>query len=292
MARTIVLGARGLAGSMLAATLPGAVALDRAAFDAERDDPADVLAAGDWVVNAIGVIAPLIDERAPASVERALAVNARFPHRLAEAAAARGARVIHLTTDGVFSGARGGYAEDSPHDAAGTYARSKSAGEVAAPHVLNLRCSIVGPERAPGRSLLSWLLGQPAGARLTGFANHRWNGVTTLALARACAGIVRTRPALPGTLHLVPADVVSKADLLGMLAAAFQRGDLEIVRGAAPVAVDRSLATLHPDANALIWRAAGYRAPPAVAAMVRELATTTSREPCVTSPSSSASART
>jgi dTDP-4-dehydrorhamnose reductase len=291
MPRVLVLGASGMAGSMIASTLPGAVAVGRTDFEATRDDPATLFAStgAEWVINAIGVIGARIDA---GSVERAITVNARFPHALAGAAGAHGARVIHLTTDGVFDGRRGAYAEDHPHDATGVYARSKSDGEVTAPHVLNLRCSIVGPERPPGRSLLSWLLAQPTGARLTGYANHRWNGLTTLALARVCAGIVRERPELPGTLHVVPADAVSKADLIGMLAVAYRRGDLVIDRGEAPTAVDRSLDTLYPESNELIWRAAGYPAPPTVAAMVRELATTTAREQCATSPSSSASART
>ena len=279
---------------MLAATLRDAVAVDRSRFEAGRDDPGALLKASGcgWVVNAIGVINPLIDASDPVSVERAMAVNARFPHALADAAASAGVRVLHLTTDGVFSGRRGTYTEADPHDATDVYARSKSAGEVDAPHVLNLRCSIVGPEPPPGRSLLNWLLAQPAGARLSGYDNHRWNGVTTLHLARVCDGIVRARAELPSTLHLVPGDAVSKADLLGMLAVAFRRDDLVIERGAAPVAVDRTLGTLHCETNALIWRAAGYPEPPPVATMVQELATTTAREPCVTSPSSSGSART
>jgi dTDP-4-dehydrorhamnose reductase len=293
VARAVVLGARGMLGSMVAATLPDAVPADRDAFEAGRDDVGALLdrARCGWIVNAIGVLAPDVDERDRASVERAMAVNARFPHALAAAAAERDMRVVHVTTDGVFSGRAGPYAEDAPHDARDAYAASKSAGEVDAPHVVNLRCSIVGPERPPGRSLMSWLRSQPRDARVPGFANHRWNGLTTLQLARLCGAIVREAPTLPRTLHLVPADVVTKADLLGMLADVLGRTDLTIVRQDAPVAVDRSLRTLHSDANELLWQAAGYPAPPTVGGMVSELAET-HPSACVTSSSSSASAPT
>jgi dTDP-4-dehydrorhamnose reductase len=263
-------------GSMLKATLPGAVAVDRLGFEAGRDDPGALLdrAGCAWVVNAIGVTKPHIDESDQVSVDRAIAINARFPHALAGAAAVRGVRVIHPTTDGVFAGGAGSYREDARHDAGDAYAVSKSHGEVDAPHVLNLRCSIVGPEPFPGTSLLAWLLSQPRGARVAGYTNHRWNGVTTFHFARLCQGIIDAGEPLPGTLHAVPADAVTKADLLGMLADAYGRRDLTIVPEAAPVAVYRTLATNHPEANALIWRAAGYPAPPTVGAMVRELATT------------------
>jgi dTDP-4-dehydrorhamnose reductase len=275
---------------MLAAALPGAVGVTREDFDAARDDPGALLdrTSCGWVINAIGVIKSRIDESDPTSVERAMAVNARFPHSLAGAARKRHVRVIHPTTDGVFAGGAGPYGEDAPHDARDVYAVSKSRGEVAAPHVLNLRCSIVGPERPPGASLLAWLLRQPHGAELTGYANHWWNGVTTLHFSRLCAGIVAGEAPLPGALHAVPADVVTKADLLCMIADAFGRRDLRITRADAPAGVDRSLVTRYPKANALIWEAAGYPSPPSVSAMIRELAST-QISPYATSPSSSAS---
>jgi dTDP-4-dehydrorhamnose reductase len=277
-------------GCTLAATLADAVPVDRRRFEAGRDDIGRLLdeTGCEWVVNAIGVLANAIDEDNPGSVANAMAVNRDFPRALAAAAGERGMRVIHATTDGVFSGRDGGYAEDARHDALDAYGRSKSGGEVSAPHVLNLRCSIVGPEPPPGRSLLAWLLSQPRDGHVSGFVNHRWNGVTTHQFACVCEAIVRECPALPRTLHLVPGDAVTKADLLGMLVVAFGREDLAIEPTEAPVAVDRSLSTLHPAENAQIWRAAGYSAPPKVAQMIQELASTPTYT-CATSLSSSAS---
>lgn len=157
-------------------------AADRARFEATSGDAGALLAEtrAEWIVNAIGITAPHIDEGDRASVALAEAVNAAFPRRLAAAASERGARVIHLSTDGVFSGADGPYDEGDAPDATGVYARTKRAGEVDT----TLRCSIVGVEPTGGTSLLAWVLSQPRGAELDGFANHRWNGVTTLAFAR------------------------------------------------------------------------------------------------------------
>ena len=239
-------------------------------FDALADDPRALVdaVAPDWIVNAIGVTKPNIEPDGPVSVAATFAVNARFPFALAEAARLAGARVIQIATDGVFSGRAGGYREDAPHDAHDVYGKSKSMGEVPAVNVTHLRCSIVGPG---DDSLLAWLLAQPTDATVPGFVDHVWNGVTTWHFGALCAGIVRERLEPPSPLHVVPADAVTKARLLQLLARAFGRDDLSIEPQTSPAAVDRSLATLHPQANGALWRAAGYDAPPTVAAMVDEL---------------------
>jgi dTDP-4-dehydrorhamnose reductase len=279
MTTVLVLGAHGMLGRAVLGELR-AGGLDvrprtRADFDAGVDDPGALLAGPPgWVVNAIGLLRRRIDESDPASVDAAFAVNARFPHRLARAAAAQGWRVVHFSTDGVFSGAGGApYDERARHDATDAYGRSKSAGEVQAPHVLNLRCSIVGPEPPPGRSLLAWVLGQPEGARVRGYANQLWNGLTTLHLARLVRAITSgaTEP-FSGTQHLVPADAASKATLVELIARSFGRADLEIQTMDAPRPTDLRLSTIRPEVNATLWRAAGYAAAPRIAAMVEELA--------------------
>ena len=284
--RALVLGANGMLGRMVAAVLDADDRFEIAtstrgggggalAFDVQASSIAELLdAAGcEWVVNAIGVLRRRIDEDDPASVGDAIDVNASFPHRLADAAAARGIRVIQIATDGVFSGADAPYDEEARHDAVDAYGRSKSLGEVAAPNVLNLRCSIIGPEPGPPTSVLGWALSQPRGARITGYANHRWNGITSLHFARLCAAaIVGGLDDLPSPLHVVPADGVSKAELLVACLRAFGRDDVTVSPRPAASPIDRTLSTNHPEANRHLWAAAGYPEPPTIATMVAELA--------------------
>jgi dTDP-4-dehydrorhamnose reductase len=284
--RVLILGARGMLGAMVARVLgesPNIEAIrstrdDTEAgsipFDATRDSTEELLGGDEyeWIINAIGVIRPRIDESDPAGVARAIAVNALFPHRLA-ATVGPHTRVIQIATDGVFSGVSGPYDENAPHDAADVYARTKSLGEVASPRFLHLRCSVIGPERDPPLSLLGWALSQPPAARITGYTNHRWNGITTWHFARLCEAVIGgTVRDLPSPVHVVPADAVTKAELLELMLEAHGRSDVTVESEPAPVAVDRVLRTVQPEANRRLWDAAGYPDPPPIATMVEELA--------------------
>jgi dTDP-4-dehydrorhamnose reductase len=205
MTNVLVLGSGGMLGSMVASVLAEDDDLEVTttarspqppahAFDAERDSVAELLAGREieWVVNAIGVIKPRIDESDPASILRATAVNAEFPYRLAEALEP-GQRVIQIATDCVYSGATGGYDEDAPHDPHDVYGKTKSLGEVPADEFVHLRCSIIGPERGEPRSLLGWMLSQPRDGEVSGYTNHSWNGVTTLQFAKLCEAVIQGR---------------------------------------------------------------------------------------------------
>jgi dTDP-4-dehydrorhamnose reductase len=288
--RVLVLGVTGMLGEMVGRVLASEPGLelvgtargDRAnggpfplhRFEVGQDDPRALLDAvrPDWVVNAIGVTKPHIDEGDAERVAAAVDVNARFPYDLASASEEQGARVVQIATDCVYSGREGGYREDAAHDALDVYGKSKSLGEVPAPCVTHLRCSIVGPERSGGSSLLAWVLGHERSGVVPGFTDHVWNGVTTWHFGRLCAAILREELELPALLHVVPADAVTKAELVAEIADAFGRDDLVVEPGQSASPVDRSLETLHPAANDRLWRAAGYDTPPTVAEMVRELA--------------------
>ena len=289
MTKVLVLGARGMLGGMITRVLRANPALEVSAtarasgdsgflgFDASRDSADELLHADDyeWVINAIGIVKPRIEERDPTGVALAIDVNAAFPHRLA-AAARPDQRVIQIATDGVFSGAAGPYDEIAPHDATDIYARTKSLGEVAAAHVLHLRCSVVGPEPDRPASLLGWVLSQPRGARINGYTNHRWNGVTTWHFARLCEAVITRRLAdLPSPLHVVPADLVTKAELLELILVAFGRTDITVSHGPAEVKTDRTLSTRHVEANRRLWGVVGYEAAPTIESMIGELAAVT-----------------
>lgn len=224
-----------------------------------------------WVVNAIGVIKPYIKDEDVRAVERAIQVNSLFPHRLAKLVATTGVRVVQIATDCVYTGKEGGYVEGAPHDPVDVYGKTKSLGEVTAKGFYHLRCSIIGPEPKGHVSLLDWFRGQPKDAELTGFTNHRWNGVTTLQFANVCAGILREEPDLPMRQHLVPGDDITKAEMLETFAKVYGRIDVRVKRGYAGTVIDRTLRTSHQEANRQLWRSAGYSEPPTIREMIEEM---------------------
>ena len=245
-----------------------------ALFDADdyaEPGLAELLVGYDFVVNAIGVTKPYVHDENPAEVERATRVNALFPHALARAADACGAHVLQIATDCTYSGHRANYVESDEHDPLDVYGKTKSLGEAASPHMHHLRCSIIGPEPKGHVSLLDWFLGQPKHASITGFTNHYWNGITTLHFAKVCHGIIVGDVNVPPLQHIVPGGIVTKAELLEEFRAAWGRADIEVNRGEAGIAVNRTLATEDADTNRALWAAAGYRTPPTIASMMQEL---------------------
>ena len=244
-------------------------------LDAEKTDEqgiAKIIDDAKWVVNAIGIIKPYIHDDNAQEVERATLVNALFPHLLAKAAKKTKTKVIQIATDCVYSGQKGQYAETDAHDALDVYGKTKSLGEAYFDNMYNLRCSIIGPELKAHLSLMDWFLGQPKAAELNGFTNHQWNGVTTLHFARLCQGIIRKRIEVGHIQHVIPTNLISKANLLRSFAKEFGRSDVKINDVKAPTVIDRTLSTANKKLNLEIWQAAGYSKPPTIEEMVAELA--------------------
>lgn len=240
--------------------------------DCLLQDLTEVIRDCEWVINCIGVIKPYIHDDRPSETERAVLVNAMFPHLLARAAEQSDCHVLQIATDCVFSGQKGSYMEHDYHDALDVYGKTKSLGEVSSLKVHHLRVSIVGPESLRHTSLLDWFLCHPHGSVVQGYTNHRWNGITTLHFARLCHGIITQRLRLGHVHHIVCAGAVTKADLLNCAAESYQRTDIRITSSSAPTFVDRTLATADPALNRELWSVAGYSHPPSVAQMVGELA--------------------
>jgi dTDP-4-dehydrorhamnose reductase len=163
-------------------------------------------------INCIGVIKQREGANDPAE---AIAVNALFPHLLARLCAERFIRLIHFSTDCVFSGKGGPYRETDFADAADLYGRTKLLGEVAQSGCLTLRTSIIGRELAHHASLIEWFLSQH-GRRIKGFANALYSGFTTNAMADVVATLLSDFPALCGLWH-VASDPISKFELLGIV---------------------------------------------------------------------------
>ena len=225
----------------------------------------------DWIVNAIGVIKPYARDNQPEEVEQAITVNAAFPYWLARTF--DHASILQIATDCVYSGSKGRYVESDKHDALDTYGKTKSMGEVLLPNVNHLRCSIIGPEPKSYVSLLEWFRRQPANAKISGFTNHSWNGVTTLHFAKICHGIIKGNTVLGHLQHVIPSGEITKHDLLRCFARSYRRSDIEITPTAALQPIDRRLATEDQQLNKLLWKNAGYKThPPIIGEMVEELA--------------------
>lgn len=174
------------------------------------------------VVNGIGII-----KQRAASTESipSLEINALFPHRLAILCKMIGARLIHLSTDCVFSGKKGNYSEADLSDAEDLYGRSKYLGEVSDSHCLTFRTSMIGRELTRKQSLLEWFLAQKD--TITGFRGAIFTGFTTLELSRIIERMIVDYPAAAGLYH-VSSDPISKYDLL-MLVKKKMKLDVEIV---------------------------------------------------------------
>jgi len=277
-----VLGASGMLGSMLVDVLSKnhqVIATVREMFKAQVKpnveykyfDAADyrgvdlfsLVEGSDWIINAIGAIPQRVKDE-----KEMLKINVLFPDALWHINKSQ----IHIATDCVYSGKCGGYTEDDEHDYVDIYGMSKHIGEVHGRQIRIVRCSIIGFEPYGNYSLLKWLLSQPKGAQVNGYLNHQWNGVTTLAFAKVCRGIIENCLSLPNVQHLVPAGSHCKYCLLKVATKTFDRQDITINPVNHEKNIDRTLATNHPGINLKLWQMAGYDQPPIIQGMLQELA--------------------
>jgi dTDP-4-dehydrorhamnose reductase len=164
------------------------------------------------VVNCIGVVKQDAAAKDPLT---SISVNALFPHRLAQLARVAGARLIHLSTDCVFSGREGNYDETARSDAEDLYGRTKLLGEVEGEGCLTLRTSMIGRELQGAHGLIEWFLSQEGG-RVRGFKHAVFSGLTTAALAEVIAEIISGKRELSGVRHLA-AEPINKLDLLSLV---------------------------------------------------------------------------
>lgn len=171
----------------------------------------------DVVVNAIGVIKQLASANDPLHV---IPINSLFPHRLARLCGVAGTRLVHVSTDCVFSGSRGRYRESDQPDAYDLYGRSKLLGEVDYPHAITLRTSIIGHELGSAHALVDWFLSQTG--KVKGFRKAIFSGLPTIELARVIQDAVLPRPELHGLYHVAAAPI-NKYDLLSLVARTYNR---------------------------------------------------------------------
>lgn len=235
MSRVLVLGAAGMLGHKMLQTLAAegheVVGTVRRSLD-DRRSVGDFLTSTAPIVEQVGVarferIAAVIDETDPEVVINcvgivkqrptahdaipSITINALFPHQLAALCAESDRRLVHFSTDCVFSGRRGAYTEDDDSDALDLYGRTKYLGEVGAP-ALTLRTSIIGRELSHFQSLVEWFVAQDGGP-VQGFQRALYSGVTTLQAARTVVALITDFPDLAG-LYQMAGPVISKYDLL------------------------------------------------------------------------------
>lgn len=254
MKKILVLGIKGMLGSMvysylkMNATLGIGGAFRGSAngyffakdnnlfeFDARKDvrqQMKDIFAIfqPDYIINCIGIIKPHCPDNDMTGVYNAILVNSAFPHQLSNAIRdlSSESRIIQIATDCVYSGKSGMYDEGAKHDALDVYGKTKSLGEVIAENLLNIRCSIIGPELQGKFSLIEWFLSNPPGSVLKGFSHHKWNGVTTLQYAQLCEKLIVHEGFdawrnLNSVVHYITNETVNKFTLLSILTKAFDR---------------------------------------------------------------------
>jgi dTDP-4-dehydrorhamnose reductase len=200
-------------------------------------------------------------------------VNTVFAERVGEMCDDLNIRFIQVSTDCVFSGSQGQYLEDSETDTLEPYGKSKQLAEERLPNAIIFRSSVIGLSPGSGSSLLDWFLGVKDGESVSGYRNHRWNGVTNLAYARLLTGFIQhcSADTDPGIYHIVPKDSVSKYELLLHLREYFNKTNVSVLPTDHEKPTDRTLSTIHKNFNHKLWTCAGYSGPMHIEAMISEL---------------------
>jgi dTDP-4-dehydrorhamnose reductase len=176
------------------------------------------------VVNCIGIVKQVEKARDPLT---SIAINALFPHQLAQLCLSRGFRLIQISTDCVFSGRQGNYTEDDLPDAEDLYGKTKFLGEVSHQGCLTIRTSMVGRELETSYGLVEWFLGQ-AGNTVSGYSKAIFSGLTTNSLAEVIGRIIAEHSDMQGVWH-VASEPISKFGLLSLIKELY-RLDVQIDR--------------------------------------------------------------
>ena len=177
-------------------------------FDCLNDNILNLPKNIDYIINCIGIIKPFMYN----DIKNSILINSVFPHNVSNWCKNNNIKMIHITTDCVFSGLHGKYNELSYHDALDDYGKSKSLGEPKNKCMI-LRMSIIGEEIHKDASLISWTKSQK-GKEVNGYLNHFWNGITTNEYAKICQKIIENNLYEEDLFHIHSKDTVSKYQML------------------------------------------------------------------------------
>ena len=164
----------------------------------------------DYYINCSGVI----KQKMMIPGKQDILINSIFPYELSKRCHQINSKLIHVSTDCVFSGHRGKYTEDDEHDCLDFYGKSKSLGEPT--NCMVLRTSIIGEEIAHNVSFIEWAKSNK-GKKVMGYSDHFWNGITTLQYAKICKKIISLNLYNKDKFHIFSPDDVSKLNLLRMI---------------------------------------------------------------------------
>ncbi len=261
--KVLVLGASGMLGHRVAKTLADLEPIAPTRQEYEAFDSLDKynLRSHDWIVNCIGAI-----PQKGKDADEMKRINAEFPVWLEHNTQAR---IIQIATDCAFSGYTGNYSEISLRDARDGYGMTKIMGEGI--KAMRLRCSIIGSELTAKKSLFEWVKNQPEGATIKGYINHYWNGITTDAFARIVRGVIKKDAYQNFIQHVIPANSVSKYDLIKSIVKRLDRKDIEVLPTIADP-INRTLNTFYPEINKKLWNLGGYPSLPTIKSLVEEMA--------------------
>tara|TARA_R110001592_G_scaffold363361_1_gene685187 strand:+ start:15668 stop:16489 length:822 start_codon:yes stop_codon:yes gene_type:complete len=203
-------------------------------FDATKT-PLSAIPECDYIINCIGVIKPFMAN----SLVNAITINSMFPHKLSKWCKETNKKLIHITTDCVFSGGTGKYSELDDHDCLDSYGKSKSLGE---PNdCMVIRTSIIGEEIHQNASLIEWVK-KNKGKTIRGYTDHYWNGITTTQFADICHQVIQKNLFSIGKSHVYSNDV-SKYELVSQINKSFNL-DINIEAYETSTVCDRTLRTV------------------------------------------------
>lgn len=237
MKKIAILGSTGMAGHVISLYLEergfDVFRMSRSEKKTEKSssiDACNILGLSEWldsispdiIINCIGLLQKDCEEH----TEKAILLNAYLPKFLERKYIDTKVRLIHLSTDCVFSGARGKYRENDFKDGDTIYDRTKALGEINNFKDLTFRMSIIGPDiDINGTGLFNWFMKQKGG--INGYGKAIWSGITTIELARGIVSAIEQN--LSGLYQLVPKEPIDKYNLLLLIQNTFQKNDVEVV---------------------------------------------------------------
>lgn len=198
----------------------------------------------DVVINCIGVLNTRVDK----DIAQGIFINSFFPHFLVDCFKSSSTRIIHLSTDCVFSGKKGLYNEQDIKDAYSLYGITKSLGEINDSRNLTIRTSIIGPDQShEGIGLFNWFMNQEKSIK--GFVTAKWSGVTTIVMAKAIVEAVNQ--GITGLYHLVNNNSISKYELLLLFNKYVKKTPIDII-SSNELVIDKTLVNNRNDFNFLV----------------------------------------